>query len=70
MAATLCDRAVRVELGISRVIAARLAGVDRRTLAMWEAGPQFVKDESADRCRSLYRLFREVLLHAPGRREG
>lgn len=68
--ATLCDRAVRVELGMSQTVAARLAGVDRRTLAMFEAGPQFVTERSREPCTKLYALLRVVLRDAPGKRSG
>lgn len=69
MAVPQCDRAIRVELGISQTVAARLAGVDRRTLAMWEAGPQFVSETTRAACAQLYALLADVLRKAPGKRE-
>lgn len=68
MAEALRDCAVRAELGIPRTTVAKLAGVDRRTVAMYEAGPQFVTEEKGAACRKVYELLRHVLEKMPGKR--
>lgn len=64
----LCDRAVREELGIPLRVAARLAGVSRPTLAMWERAPNFVSEAKSEPCVELYKQLRVLLERAPGRR--
>lgn len=63
----LCDQAVRVELGISLRVAAKLAGVAKNTLTMYEAAPHVVRPEKRAVCVKLYKLLRHVLEHAPGK---
>lgn len=70
MTPELVNRAVRVELGIPTRVAAKLAGVDRRTVTMFEAGPAFVSAEKRELLEKLYALFRGLLDAAPGARKG
>jgi DNA-binding XRE family transcriptional regulator len=65
----LTDSGVRVELGISRVAAAKLAGVTRNTIALYEAKPDAVKTARArEACASVYRLLRDLLKRMPARK--
>ena len=63
----LSNHAVRVTLGISRLNAAKLAGVAINTLAMFEHAPHAIREEGRAACEKLYKLFRHVLQHAPGK---
>lgn len=65
---TLDDREVRDALGLSARVTARLAGVDRRTLAMYELAPHRVRVASRARCQRLYESYRTLLREAPGLR--
>jgi hypothetical protein len=58
-----------VALGIPRKVAARLGGVARNTLAMYEVAPQVVRADKRASLERLYRLLRNVLQHAPGKAE-
>lgn len=65
----LRDAAVRAELGISRTVAAMLAGVNRATLALYESHPETVRDdEKREQIAEMYGMLRELLANAPGMR--
>jgi hypothetical protein len=63
------DQAVRELLGIPLTRAAKLAGVGKDTLRLYEADPQAVKGDTTRRaCERLYAELRELLARAPFRR--
>ena len=65
----LCDRAVRVELGIPRSVAAKLAGVSRNTLRLYEIDPiGVVGPITRAACAALYEDLRGLLHRAELRR--
>lgn len=69
MVAKLCDRAVRVALGIPRLTAARLAGVAKNTLALYEIDPIGVTGpKTRAACAALYEDLRELLERLERRR--
>ena len=56
------DSAVRIELGIPLAVAAKLAGVSRPTMRLYEADPQCVRSEKKrSACASLYARLRDLL---------
>ena len=60
--AAVRDQAVRVQLGISIRRAAKLAGVSRLTLMLYESDPQAIrKPLKREACATLYRRLRTVL---------
>lgn len=60
------DAAARVTLGVSLRTAAKLAGVNRGTIAMYEIDPGAVRDEEKrEAIAKVYRLLRGVLAEAP-----
>lgn len=70
MVAKLCDRAVREAAGIPLVVAARLAGVARNTLMLYELNPLgVVGEKTRAACAELYEDLRELLGKADARRE-
>lgn len=70
MATKLCDRAIRVALGIPRVTAARLAGVAKNTLILYELDPRGVVGEATRAaCSALYEDLRSLLERAEARRK-
>lgn len=64
----LSDHAVRVTLGISRKVAAKLAGVAPNTLTLYEVAPQVIRPDKRAALERLYALFRDVLQNAPSSR--
>ncbi len=64
------DARVREELGIPRTVAAKLAGVSKNTLILFEAAPNAVSEPKRVSCAQLYALLRTVLAKAPGRKGG
>jgi hypothetical protein len=62
MVGKLCDRAVRVALGISVATAARLAGVARSTLTLYELEPSgVVTPKTRASCEFLYAKLRKLI---------
>ena len=60
------DQAVRQELGIPLVRAAKLAGVSHPTLRLYEADPQAVRGERLRQaCADLYESLRKLLEREP-----
>lgn len=69
MVTKLCDRAVRVALGIPRVTAARLAGVAKNTLMLYELDPSgVVGPKTRAACAALFADLRELLERLERRR--
>lgn len=62
----LSDRAVRVELGIPRSVAARLAGVARHTMTLYEMSPTAVRPSKRVELERFYSMLRHVLTRCPG----
>jgi hypothetical protein len=62
----LRDQAVRLTVGIPLTVAARLAGVSRPTLVLYEADPMAVKsDTKRAACSALYERLRSLLAETP-----
>lgn len=62
----LRDQAIRVTLGMPLTVAARLAGVSRPTLVLYEADPMAVKSDSKRAaCAALYSHLSDLLSAAP-----
>jgi hypothetical protein len=66
----LRDQAVRVTLAMPLTVAARLAGVSRPTLTLYEADPMAVRSDAKRKaCARLYEELRRLLARAPFTRE-
>ncbi len=61
----LSDQAVRVTLAIPLSVAARLAGVARPTLRLYEIDPRAIRDDKREACSRLYAKLRELLAETP-----
>ena len=64
----LSDPAVRGFLGMSRAVVAKLAGVNRGTLAIYEISPNVVGAEKREACAWVYAELRQLVARAPGTR--
>lgn len=65
----LCDAAVRVELGASRAHVAKIAGVSKNTLVLYESAPGAVGDDTRAYLAGVYAELRQASVNIKERRK-